>query len=201
MQVLVKYLHLLGVTADQKLISTEFLDCFLLLPKRRADDSHFSPESLGEFHSNMTEATKTDNANSEAGFVESIVPQGAVSSNAGTEERSTDVHGEILGPTDDEVLVGYHEIGVASVCDGSIDVRHAVCEYLFRAVVFQIIRALIALAARSDQASNPYFVSNLESIHVATYLSYYANNLMPTSNIQLAYAQESLQESPNYVKT
>lgn len=135
MQVLVKYLHLLGVTADQKLISTEFPDCFLLLAQRRADDSHFSPESLGKLHANMTEATKTNNADSEARFVEPIVLQGAVSSNASTEERSADVHGEILGPTDDKVLVGYHEIGVATICDGSIDVRKAVCEYLFRAVV------------------------------------------------------------------
>ncbi|GER47119.1 DNA gyrase subunit B [Striga asiatica] len=156
------YLHLVRITANQKLVRAKILNGFLFLTQRRANDGHFSPKRLCKFDGHMAEPTQAHDTHIQARLVEPKVPQRAVSGDAGTEEWGPNVEGKIFGPTDDEMLVGHHDVRVATVRDGPIHVSLTVRLYCFRAVIFETVCTLVALPARSDHTPDTDFVADHE---------------------------------------
>ncbi|GER26212.1 magnesium transporter CorA-like family protein [Striga asiatica] len=76
------------------------------------------------------------------------------------------VEGQVVGPSDNKVLVSHHDVRIAALRDGAVIVRHAIGKDLFGAIVFEIFFTQATLATRPHQATDPYTITDFEFCHL-----------------------------------
>lgn len=77
------------------------------------------------------------------------------------------------------MLVSDHDIRIASVSGSPVEISGVVGEYQFGTIILKIFGAAIAGMASPNQASDPYFVSYSEFLHLVPNFCHYAHNLVP----------------------
>ncbi|GER30147.1 DNA repair protein RecN [Striga asiatica] len=152
----------LQLIRQQKLVRAKSLQRIGPLLGRDVNHSHFCPKRLEELHCHVAKPAEPGNPDIKARLVQPVVSQRAVRRDTRADERGTTVHREILRPTDDKVLFGDHEIGIAAVSEGPVRLDAVVGVELLGAEVLEAGGAVVAVAARADHDPDGDLVPGLE---------------------------------------
>lgn len=176
------HLHLLLITADQEWISPKTFSSLLLLVRRGTNHSNLSAEGLSKFDGDMAEPTKTNHTNFHSRLIKSKISQRAVNCDTSTKQGSPGLQRDAVGNANNEMLIGNHTVGVASVGYGAVRVLAGVGEDHFGAIVLKVVGTVITGAAGSNHTSYANFISDLEILYFASNLGYLTHDFMTTNS-------------------